>query len=301
MKILTYSEIATFLGCRRKCRFRYFDEIVHESRQNHTMWFGQIIHSALEAYAKEKNPADAYDVIDREFGALPAELLKPQEHEMALAMMRGYAKKYQHENIKFLALEKEFLVPILNPQTGYKSRTFRFAGKIDALVEMPDGKYLLEHKTSGDAGRVYLERVWSDLQTQLYLIAARDGLGLRLRGIIYDVLHKTRAKKNLEERYEQPEMFQRETVLFDLMTYSEFRHFLWSVAKEIHWCERKDQWLPNPMNCFSLYGNRCQYYPICSSNNNPNVIANSYVHKRAHEELTIVHSTEGENPAEAGA
>ena len=286
--ILTYSEIATFMSCRRKCRFRYFDQIVPEGQHSQAMYFGKIIHKALEEWNKTRNKHKALLVVALEYEKYPPEKFDPVEFALAESMIEGYIERYKDDDRTCYLIEREFRVPIINPATGRRSQTWEFAGKIDGLIETEDGTLILEHKTSSDSKRVYLERLWTDMQTILYAMAVRRQFNIRVQGVLYDVLHKTRAKTKLIERYRNPDMFQRETVMFDKDTFKSFQALLWNVTKEFNHCKRQNRWLPNPTACYSLYGMKCGYYPICRSNESPLVIENNYVHKEPHEELSIV-------------
>ena len=82
-------------------------------------------------------------------------------------MMTGYARRYPAEQFEVIHLEKKFEGPLVNPLTRAVSRSFKLAGKIDGIVKMGDGYFLLEHKTAAQLGGDYLERLWTDFQVTL--------------------------------------------------------------------------------------------------------------------------------------
>lgn len=164
--------------------------------------FGSVIHQALELWYGRVGDANrllaVLDLIDT---AYPNRMNDPTEKHawhLAKAMMLGYASRYPHEDFDIVAIEQEFEAPIINPETGAESRTFRMGGKVDGVVRLPDGLYLMEHKTAGALTRDYLERLWTDTQIAAYAHYLRE-TGTPVIGVIYNVLLKTRLKQNAGE------------------------------------------------------------------------------------------------------
>jgi len=139
------------------------------------------------------------------------------EHAKIAAMLEAYLKTWQledQEQYKTVGAEIEFLAPIRNPATNAKSRTFVLAGKLDAIFQdrATGMDLLVEHKTTTKLDESYVEKVWMDLQIQLYTNALAtediDGLfgGSHLAGyvpkpgeVLYDVVVKPQL------RYSYPE------------------------------------------------------------------------------------------------
>jgi site-specific DNA-cytosine methylase len=116
------------------------------------------------------------------------------EEETAVALVRGYARRYADDIIcTYLAVELPFDLPIVNPETNAPTPLFRSGGKIDAIVELPDGRLaLMEHKTTGDdisPGSDYWQRLKMDSQISRYYLAAK-ALGYDVQTTVYDVVRK---------------------------------------------------------------------------------------------------------------
>ena len=124
-----------------------------------------------------------------------AELVRAEE------MLRAYDRMWRTAQLEPLAVEAEFVAPMVNPATGARSQTFDLAGKIDAIARRwhEDGTsdvVLVEHKTSSEdvgPGSAYRRRLRMDGQVSAY----HDGalaLGHEVVGCVYDVLVKPRMR-----------------------------------------------------------------------------------------------------------
>lgn len=121
----------------------------------------------------------------------------------AQGLMEGYDAKWIEAGWNTLAVEHEFHLPIINPNTTHKSKTFTQAGKYDGIVEhskQPGSPYLLEHKTTSDdisdPNAIYWRRLAIDSQVSAYVLANWQD-GTKVEGTLYDVIRKPgiRAKK----------------------------------------------------------------------------------------------------------
>ena len=108
-------------------------------------------------------------------------------------MLLGYHTRWAEETrdtLEVLAVEEEFLEPLVNPETGAPSRTFQRAGKLDVRVrERATGRLIVvEHKTSSEEiepGAIYWQLLTMNSQVSGYLNAHRDCVA-----VLYDVLGK---------------------------------------------------------------------------------------------------------------
>jgi len=136
-------------------------------------------------------------------------MISDDEYLRARAMMSGYLERHRDDGEQYetILTEYEFNLPIHNPEGGGRSRTFEFAGKIDALLkDKKTGRlYLMEHKTASALSADYLSRLWCDTQIALYARAMQQ-LGHDVSTVIYDVLLKTRIKLNEGESEEEFEL-----------------------------------------------------------------------------------------------
>lgn len=323
----TYSQWRAFRDCRMACKYRYFDNLVSLGKA-HTLRFGSVIHECLEIWHATRNLCIVTKHID---AAYPDRDVYSDEGEeqradwhLAHAMMEGYALHYPGEDFEVVALEKGFQGPLINPATGAESRSFILAGKVDGIVKKDGLYYLLEHKTASGIDGAYLERLWTDFQITLYAGYLEQTMGIKITGIIYNILTKAKLRQSrgetedefearraeliaksktgkssakrkmpesnedfrsrLAEKYALPSMFHREMLFLSHDRFQELQAELWELSKALLDARRRNIWYRNTSQCFN-WGRPCAYWPICSSGGNPLVIENNYEVLAPHEEL----------------
>lgn len=322
--VITYSQLSTFLSCRRKMKWRYLDELVPLD-QPHSLRFGSLIHDCLERWHGGDSLESVLGFIDRQ---LPDHRQDPKRHadwQLAIAMMRGYAKAYPSEDFEVVALEKAFEGPIKHPETEEIFKSFAFAGKVDGIVKRADGYYLLEHKTAAQIDAGYLEKLWTDFQIIVYAVYAKIVWGIDIKGVVYNVLTKAKLKQKTGEteaqfevrraeliaksktgkssakrkmpesdadfqdrlaaKYEEPCMFHREVIYLSRDQRRLVSQELWDLAQALLDAKRTGVYLPNRAACFQ-YGRACAYLPLCRSPEKPDLVDNLYERRPPHTELT---------------
>jgi hypothetical protein len=192
----TSSRGKTFRACMRRHKHEYVQGYRARVPQ-HALRFGTATHAGLEAWMDWENaPPEHATRLDAAFAALPADL-DPVDLVRVEVMLAGYDARWGGEIMETLAVEREFALPLINPQTGEPSRTWMRAGKIDAIASLWDGSIaIVEHKTSSDAvdvgeGSDYRSRLTLDGQVSQYFDGA-DALGFPAEKVLYDVLVKPR-------------------------------------------------------------------------------------------------------------
>ena len=319
----SYSMWSLFRNCRKAAHWRYLKELVPLENDQH-LSFGSLIHGCLEVWHQSRDLAAVLDRVDRACVNRAQDEEQRRVWHLATAMMRGYAARYPTEDFEVVALEKEFQGEIINPETGAASRSFVLAGKVDGIVRIGDQHFLLEHKTAATIDASYLERLWTDFQITLYASYVEQALGIRVAGILYNVLVKARlqqsageteaefearradlvaksktgkssAKRRMPEthdefqarlaaKYAEPEMFHRELLYLSRDQFTTLRSELWELTQAFLDARRRDVWYQNTSFCFQ-YGKPCPYFALCRSGGSPNVIENFYEHRAPHEEL----------------
>jgi len=169
-----------------------------------------------------------------------------------------------------------------------------------------------------------LERLWTDFQIILYAWYVERTLGLRIAGILYNILVKARlqqgrgeteaefeerrrrlaaksktgkssAKRKLPEsdeafqerlaaKYAEPGMFHRETLYISRDQFAALQAELWELTQAFLDARRRGVFYRNTAFCFH-YHRPCAYFPLCRSGGSPNVIENLYHKVPPHEEL----------------
>jgi len=191
MQLITYSRLSTYQRCPREHRLRYQDRLRPKTKE-HALGFGSLVHAGLESWWTHHSLDDAIDAMTRAAGTELDEF----DIARASAMMTGYNERWLSvaESYEVLAVEQAFVAPLVNPVTGHPSRTYRLAGKIDAIArDRSTGHiWIIEHKTTSSPltpGSLYWERLRLDAQISTY-VAGAASLGYEVFGCIYDVLRK---------------------------------------------------------------------------------------------------------------
>jgi hypothetical protein len=316
---------ALFRNCRRAAYWRYARELVPTADDAENLRFGHLIHESLEIWHKTLSIRDVMFHIEE---ATVKRSWDPEAKRfwfLSRAMMRGYAAIHPTNEFEVVALERIFEAPITNPETCAASKTFTINGKADGLVRKPDGLWLLEHKTASYVDAGYIEKLWCDFQITLYSEVLERILGEPIRGVVYNILVKSKliqsmgeteaefiarsqelaknnksgkssAKRRIsesDEEYESrvnakhmdPAMYHREEILISRDSFANLRSELWELTQAWLDCRRRDTWYQNTSFCFQ-WSRPCPYFPICRSNNSPNVVDNFYIHKDPFSELT---------------
>lgn len=320
----TYSMWRLFRNCRKACQWRYIDQLV-ALESDGSLAFGSLIHECLELWHGHRDLDLVLAHIDHAcLGRAGDERVKKHWH-LARAMMTGYARRYPAEDFEVIALEKKFEGPLVNPLTGAVSRSFTLAGKIDGIVKSDGEHFLLEHKTAAQLDGSYLERLWTDFQVALYCHYAAVALGIKITGVIYNVLVKARLQQGIGETEEafgerkaaleaksktgKPSSAKRRLPESDedfqvrlLERYEDpqmFHRELLYVGREQIDTLRGELWeltkaflearrrgVYYQNTAFCFhYGRPCPYFALCRSGGNPNVTQNFYRREAPHTEL----------------
>jgi hypothetical protein len=170
----------------------------------------------------------------------------------------------------------------------------------------------------------YLERLWTDFQITLYAYYLEKSLGIRIAGVLYNILVKARLQQSagetevefeerhtqaiaksktgktsikrrmpesddefgarLSAKYQEPDMFHRELLYISKEQFATLQAELWELTQAYLDARRRDVWYQNTSYCFQ-YGRPCAYFALCRSGGSENVLANFYEKRPAHEEL----------------
>ncbi len=199
LKVLTHSRMACSKSCRRRHLFRYLLGIRRE-QIDEKLSFGSSVHEGLDFRAMGSPQEEVCELLRGKYDITPGWIVSQDaaddwllQCEKVLRMLCGYDWMWENDGYKVIATEQQFILPIRNPATGRASRTFLIAGKIDKIIELPDGRLaIMEHKTTGDsidADARYWKRLRHDHQITEYLWAARQ-LGYDVQTIMYDVIRR---------------------------------------------------------------------------------------------------------------
>ena len=203
MEQLTNSRIRAFRRCPRLHYFAY--EIRRRPlRTTSAMGFGTLFHAGLEAWwnaVKDDRNGEAISLalaaIDEGFESASQEAgLDQFDNIKAQELMFGYQARWAEvtRDLEVLGVESQFDRAIFNPHTGWSSKTYTLAGKLDALARIKslDRVVIVEHKTTTadiEPGSDYWQRLRMDGQISTYHDGAK-ALGVGPTGCIYDVARR---------------------------------------------------------------------------------------------------------------
>ena len=315
---LTYSTLRRWHTCQRQYYWRVVRELSPGTSK--AMNLGSVVHSALEAIESRQAWCP---VIDEAFAQRAFDADQRRNHQIATAMVGEYERRYPRFQV--VCLEREFEVPIRNPDSGWPSRSFVFCGKVDGVILSDRALWLLEHKTASNVDdTAYYERLWHDWQIALYVYALRAS-GINVDAVLYSVLGKPRIEQHpgetefefdvrrstlkdpkrakrkvpetdeefgarLGEWYARPESLRRVEIPMRAEHIARAVAALWDSAKQILLAARIG-YAQNLTACGGTYGQECPYAPICASGDSPMVVA-TYEHAPAHRELAPKEATQ---------
>lgn len=193
LRVVTNSELRAFRACPRRHRYGY--RMMRRPRvDREALRFGSLWHHGQEAWWGTEGDASARLEAGLARMRADEENVDPYALVLAEELLLAYTARWGDAGLRTVAVEQAFEVPLVNPETGAASRTYRIGGKVDAIVADAEGRlHLLEHKTSSsdiEAGSAYWTRVRAlDTQISLYLAGARAA-GYDVQDCIYDVVRK---------------------------------------------------------------------------------------------------------------
>lgn len=125
LTLLTQSSMRAYRSCPRKFYLRYMLRR-RPLKKPATLSTGDSVHKGLEVFRRTGGDIDAAR------RALVTE--DPFVRAKEEAMIVGYAARWGKPK-GIVAIEHQFRIALINPETGAASRTFSLGGKVDAIVE----------------------------------------------------------------------------------------------------------------------------------------------------------------------
>ena len=200
LRVLTNSELRDARACLRRHKYKYL--LRRRPRAvSEPLTFGTLFHAGQEALwtcdgTLEEKAAAAIGAIRMH---VEKEAVKGQrigEHMIVVVeeLTIAYAARWADSDLRAVAVEQNFELPLINPETGHASRTFRLGGRFDGIVVDGNGRlHVLEHKTTAsdlEFGSLYWAKVKAlDTQVSHYINGAKSA-GYDVEDCIYDVIRK---------------------------------------------------------------------------------------------------------------
>ncbi len=271
---LTYTIMSTGLNCPRAMKYR-FEQGLERRVRREALVIGSAFHEGLEA----SSPTAAARYLGNHtdlWGENEADDLRKTQATV-YGMVKGALEHWgtvdqwteRNQEIKFD-------LPLINPSTGWPSRSFTLRGKIDEVSRDSRGKWwLVEYKTASQMPAYsYVDRLYLDTQVTTYFYAAQRYLGIELAGILYRVVRKPSIRQTKKETVDdyckrvikdyakRPEFyFYEEQMIRSQGDLKEFEQRLWNISQLFLFYRRNNIWPMNTSRCAEWGG--CDYIPLC--------------------------------------
>jgi hypothetical protein len=191
----------SFKTCRRKAFYAY-EHGIRSVLDGRALRMGSAFHLGVETLTKTDDLAAACDDVRTYYKMMPDEYDDYEwaiERETVIRLLCGYQWRWSVDDITYEAVELQFELPLLNPETSRKAPGFSLAGKTDGIVRFADGRLAVkETKLLGEdigTDSSLWRRLQIDEQISLYVTAARR-LGYKVESVYYDVVRKPTIQPN---------------------------------------------------------------------------------------------------------
>lgn len=294
--IITHSALECFKTCRRKFMHRYLKCIVPKQKSS-SLEFGTAMHTALEKYFNNIKDAQMTqfgnsskeNYINTICSDIDGFGLNKVDTAKLKGLIIGYITKYLDEDFEHFTVEqpeKEFKVNTLCKQAT-------FVGKIDVLVQDEFGKYyIIEHKTASIVDDAYIMQKEIDSQTMSYAVCIQELLGIKISGVVHDIIIKQKIKQKKSESEDEfcqrliddvsSDNFERIVVNLDEEKLKEFKEELIQSCVDLCNC---NNYYKCTGNCLGRYG-ACEYMPLCIKGEDDNEVKELFEYSRAHSEIS---------------
>lgn len=133
LPVLSASARSTYALCPRKFQFAYDQRRRVTSEEAPALYFGKAMHTAIQAYW---NPKAGFGNDGLERALYRVEKMTPgHERAHAKALVLGYHVKYENTGFRLVDVEREFVRPLKDPETGAESKFWSLGGFIDGIAE----------------------------------------------------------------------------------------------------------------------------------------------------------------------
>jgi hypothetical protein len=207
---LTNSRASAFRECPRKC-FYLYEAGIRTVKTETPLRFGSQFHKGLEIYNKTGDIDKGIEEAIKPYSFYPPWILTPDDRQrfidertVLIELLAAHVDHWSRlDPIQVIKPEAVFIVPIINPRTGHRSKIFDAAGQRDAIAIWRRKNALVEYKTtSADISpeSVYWQRLQLDSQISHYFLG---GLmeGIALDTVLYDVTRKPKAELFYRQMY----------------------------------------------------------------------------------------------------
>lgn len=134
LPILSISAMKAYRSCQQKFYLRY--ELRRRPVvEKDVLRFGTLMHRGLEVWWSTVDLDRALAAMRASYSGLKVDQIEAIKAEQ---LMIGYHVRWKDEPLEVLAVEQQFVAPLVDPDSGNVSDAWELGGKIDAIVRAPE-------------------------------------------------------------------------------------------------------------------------------------------------------------------
>lgn len=249
---------ATALQQFSECRQLYFlNRVLKKGPAGRVLplEFGAAMDRAIRSlYLKDWDIAHATEVFNQEYEDDPSD--SKRTRETARLIIQRYATAYKNQPIKIIEQGFPFALDV-------EGTNVEIVGELDRIVEQSGRVMPSEFKTTTQLTADYMKKFWWDVQTAIYLIAARQLIDKKISAVHIDAVlvaksdpSKLRSAPLLRDivEHDAEELEYMCTRIKQLIGELFYCHEVWGSGKN-------DLWYENDQAC-TARGN-CKYLAYC--------------------------------------
>lgn len=272
---LSYSSSADARSCNRKYYYRNILKL-EPKKISSALTIGSVFHGCFDLYFQKADKIAILNYINRSFIDAVSKSLDPSEVERLTIdkyTVMGMWANYPLSDMEFTEVypEKAFRVRLDGLRGIY------LKGRVDGLVKRNGVYWIREVKTTSMDRKQFQFKTSVSYQAAGYMYGIEKSTGVKIEGVIYDVVNRPKLKRRKDETAE--DFGKRICEDYADPTRKEFyydRHFSYRSTKEIEEFEkdmialarelrtriREGKWYRNTDACYN-YNTECQFKKIC--------------------------------------
>ena len=183
LQVLTQSSLGTLQRCEELFRLKYLERL-RPMEQKAYFSIGSGFHAGVE----HQDPEAGVEALLKARGDSWVEKERDEnlrDSWIVRAMVEGALARWSSWPAN---AEVEFVLPVINPETGGRSTAHDLGGVIDGVYASE--RSLLEMKTTSRLDEDYIQRLEIDFQVTSYLASASDLTGEPFRRVVYRIVKK---------------------------------------------------------------------------------------------------------------
>ena len=271
---LSHTKLGMYRGCSMKYKFKY-EQGLEPIMFLPKMKIGSVLHEAIDRVYKGEDEGDIISFIMDEFDEAigKAELTDQETLLIAKFTALGMFVNYPWKDLSpYTSIESElpFSVRVGN------TRSVRFVGKIDRMLETKGRFWVNELKTTGLSQRQFDSRSQTSFQGTAYSYAAHK-MGYDPAGIMFNVIKRPMLRKFRDETTEnfgkrifkdysdpkkQAHYYQRVLSYRNADELALFEQDFQTVVRDFRWRRYNDRYYRNTDECWN-FNQECPYKKIC--------------------------------------